>query len=137
MQQSRQTAFWAELVGGHPLAEGTDPFPLCPTLTTAHLEFCILCGIPQYKRNQLIYQWVQQKATKSIRRLEYMTYEAILQELELSSPNKRRPRMNLIAVFNYLIGGHTKHSTWLFLAVLSDKIRHNGHKLEERKVWKH
>lgn len=50
-----------------------------------------------------------------------MTYEEILKELGLSSLKKRRPRMDLIAAFNCLTGGHTEHRSWFFLDVYSEK----------------
>lgn len=63
-----------------------------------------------------------------------MTYEEILRELGLLDLKKRRPRTNLIAVFNHLTGGHTEHR--VYPSQMCIVIRHNGHKLEQRKFSK-
>lgn len=46
--------------------------------------------------------------------------------------------MNLTAVFNYLIGGHTEHRAWLFLDVHSDKTQWTQAGAEKilKKLWK-
>jgi len=107
--------------------------PLYFALLRPHLEDCIQLWSPQHKKDMDVLDWVQRRATKMIRELEYLSYEDRLRELGLFSLEKRRLRGDLLAALQYLNGAYRKDGEGLSTGVCSDRTTENGSKVKEGK----
>ena len=77
---------------------------LCKSLVRPHLEYCTPVWSPCYKKDRLILENVQRRATKLVASCRNLSYPERLRKLGLPTLESRRERADLIQVFKILNG---------------------------------
>jgi len=86
--------------------------------------------VPQHRKDMEVLEWVQRRATKMIRGLEYLSYEDRLRGGTVQPGEEKAPgsRCSSLPIPE---GAHRKNGEGLFTRVCTDTTRQNGFKLKE------
>ena len=106
---------------------------LYPSLIRSQMEYAVQAWSPQFKKDILVLEKVQQRATKLVPRLRDLPYETRKKELGLTSLEDRRIRGDLIEVFKLMHGFENVDRKQFFK--LSSEVHDSGTRGHEWKIY--
>ena len=98
------------------------------------LEFCIQVWNPYLKKDIVLLEKVQKRATKMISELRHLNYEQRLSKLGLISLEKRRIRGDLIQAFKIIKGIDKVNMNKFFTLNVRGSTRGNRFKLSKKRT---
>ena len=103
-------------------------------LIKPHLEYCVQCWSPYYKKDIEKLEGVERRVTKLIPRLRNKPYEERLSQLNLYSLTKWRVRGDLIQVFKIIKGIKNMDMEKYFTIDTSNITRNNGYRIVGKRL---
>ena len=107
---------------------------LYKSLVRPHLEYCVQVWSPYLKKDVLLLEKVQKRATKMISELRHLSYEQRLHKLGLISLEKRRIRGDLIQAFKIIKGIDKVNMSKFFTMSVAGSTRGNKFKFSKKRT---
>ena len=107
---------------------------LYKSLVRPHLEYCIQVWSPYLRKDIVLLEKVQKRATKMISEISHLSYEQRLKKLGLISLEKRRIRGDLIQAFKIIKGFDKVDSTKFFTFSTLSSTRGHRFKLSKKRT---
>ena len=107
---------------------------LYKSLVRPHLEYCIQVWNPYLKKDVVLLEKVQKRATKMISELRHLSYDQRLHKLGLISLEKRRIRGDLIQAFKIIKGFDKINMSKFFTLSVGSRTRGHSFKLSKNRA---
>ena len=103
--------------------------PLCSALVSAHLEYCIQMGSPQYRKDMDLLEHVQRRITKIIQGMEHLPCEDRLRAGAVQ-PGEEKAVGRSDGGLSVSKGELQERRGTVFSGICGDRTRGNGFKLK-------